>query len=191
VIRVSGGRFKGRRLDLAPAVGTRPSSAKVREALASAVGERWNGRVVADLFAGSGALGIEALSRGALHTIFVELDPRAVRVLRSNLEGLGLGADEARVRRADAWRWLAKLERGELPQGQRPTVLLADPPYHPGILARLLPPLFRLVDSGALALCAVEHAAGQTELPPAPVGVGLRTRCHGRSAFSIVERVDP
>jgi 16S rRNA (guanine966-N2)-methyltransferase len=191
MIRITGGRFKGRRIALAAGVGTRPSSGKVREALCSAVGSRWNGRVVVDLFAGAGSLGIEALSRGAARTIFVELDPRAVRVLRSNLEGLGLGVEEALVRRADAWRWLAKLVAGELPSDQRPDVLLADPPYAEGILGRLLSPLFGLVDSGVLVLAAVEHAATLGEIPPAPAGVGLRTRGHGRSAFSLVERVAP
>ena len=115
MIRITGGWLKGRRIALAPSVGTRPSSGRLREALFSALGQRIEGAVFADLFAGSGALGIEALSRGASRGSFVELDPRAVKVLRRNLEELSIPHEAYRLRRADAWRWLDKLGDGRLP----------------------------------------------------------------------------
>jgi 16S rRNA (guanine966-N2)-methyltransferase len=88
-LRVIAGAFKGRRL--APVKGrTRPTAAKVREAVFNILGPAVDGVRVLDLFAGTGALGIEALSRGAAAAVFVEDHPAALKVLRRNLEALGL-----------------------------------------------------------------------------------------------------
>src|SRR5204863_4358625 len=95
-VRVVAGRLGGRRLRAPRGRDTRPTSDRVREALYSMLGPLEGARVL-DLFAGSGALAIEALSRGAAHAVIVERDGRAVEVIRANLEGLGLGEDEARV----------------------------------------------------------------------------------------------
>ena len=120
-MRVVAGRFGGRRLTAPPGRGTRPTSDRVREALFSILGPL-DGATVLDLFAGSGALGIEALSRGAASAVFVEHDPRAVGVLHANIEAVGLGAEEARVVRADA------LRNASLAGGPYDLVLI-DPPY--------------------------------------------------------------
>jgi len=87
-VRVVAGRFGGRRLSAPPGRGTRPTSDRVREALFSILGPL-DGERVLDLYAGSGALAIEALSRGAGSALLVERDPRAVAVIRANLEALG------------------------------------------------------------------------------------------------------
>ena len=98
-MRIVAGRLGGRRLRAPRGRDTRPTSDRVREALFSMLGPLDGARVL-DLFAGSGALGIEALSRGAQTATFVERDGRAVEVMRANLEALGLGEDEVRcVRR--------------------------------------------------------------------------------------------
>jgi 16S rRNA (guanine966-N2)-methyltransferase len=123
-VRVIAGRFGGRRLAAPPGRGTRPTSDRVREALFSILGPL-DGAVVLDLYAGSGALGIEALSRGAARAVFVERDARAVRALRSNLDALGLGPEEADVRRIDA---LAALKDARS-QDENYSLVLADPPY--------------------------------------------------------------
>lgn len=191
MIRITAGRLKGRRLQLADGVGTRPSSGKLKEALFSAIGTALEGARVADLFAGSGALGIEALSRGAVHAVFVELDPRAQRVLRANLAALGLGEQEALPRRVDAWRWLERFARGELPERERAELLLLDPPYEAGVYARLLPILGRLLESGPVRICALEHPAHAEEEAPLPEGLQIRTRRHGKSAYSLLEKVKP
>jgi len=188
MIRVGAGRFKGRRLALAGGVGTRPSSAKLKEAMFSALGPRLRGCSVADLFAGTGALGIEALSRGAASAVFVELDPRALRALRANLEGLELSAPEAVFHRGDAWRWLERYAQGQLLEAERAELLLMDPPYEEGVFGRLLPILIRLLHSGPVRVCALEHPAGAEigwEIPP---DLELRTRRHGRSAYSLLEK---
>jgi len=187
MIRVSAGRFGGRSLDLAPEVGTRPSSAKLREAVFSSLGERVRGRRVADLFAGSGALGIEALSRGAVSAIFVELDPRAVKVIRLNLETLDLHPPEACVRRMDAWHWLKRYSASPPDSSQRVELVLLDPPYQEGTLGRLLPLVTSLIVSGTIEICVIEHPRTQAEQLALPTGIASKTRCHGSSAFSIIE----
>ena len=92
-MRVVAGDLRGRRIEAPPGHDTRPTTDKVREAIFNALGslDLVRDARVADLFAGTGALGIEALSRGAAHCTFVERDRNVVRTLRGNLEHLGLG----------------------------------------------------------------------------------------------------
>src|SRR4051794_41398460 len=104
-MRIVAGRFGGRRLHAPPGRGTRPTSDRVREALFSTLGPL-DGAVVLDLFAGSGALGIEALSRGAARVVLVERDARAAAVIRANLEALGVGPEDANVLRMPVQRAL-------------------------------------------------------------------------------------
>ena len=124
-MRVVAGSFGGRRLSAPRGRGTRPTADRVREALFSMLGDVSGARVL-DLYAGSGALGIEALSRGALSALFVESDPRAVTVIRRNLAQLGA---EGEVRRQDVVRFL-RADRSERPAS--PTafdLVFCDPPY--------------------------------------------------------------
>jgi 16S rRNA (guanine966-N2)-methyltransferase len=127
-VRVVAGEFRGRRLRAPRGMRTRPTADRVREAVFSMLGDVTGARVL-DLYAGSGALGIEALSRGAASAVFVERDPRAVAAIRDNLRSLGL--DEP-VRRQDALRFLAG------PEGPFDLVF-CDPPYDS--VARIAGPL--------------------------------------------------
>lgn len=117
-MRVVAGAYGGRRLQAPTGTRTRPTIDRVREALFSILGPIEGLRVL-DLFAGSGALGIEALSRGAASATFVDSAPAAVAAVRRNLASMGA---EAEVRRVDALRWLARA------QGSYDLVF-ADPPY--------------------------------------------------------------
>jgi 16S rRNA (guanine966-N2)-methyltransferase len=117
-VRVVAGEFKGRRLHSARGSRTRPTADRVREALFSMLGDVSGARVL-DLYAGSGALGIEALSRGAESAVFVERDQHALAALRRNLGAVGAEAD---VRRQDVLRFLAR------PEGTFDLVF-CDPPY--------------------------------------------------------------
>jgi 16S rRNA (guanine966-N2)-methyltransferase len=101
---------------------TRPTSDRVREALFSILGDRVAGARVLDLFAGSGALGIEALSRGAATATFVDSAPAAIRVVKANLAALGAEAD---VQRADARRFLG----GASAAARQYDLVFLDPPY--------------------------------------------------------------
>lgn len=100
-IRVIAGSAKGRRLKMVPGDSTRPVMDRVKEALFSILGRSIYDASILDLFAGTGSVGIEALSRGAAHVTFVDLDRMAVQTVRDNLEMTRL-ADQATVRRADA-----------------------------------------------------------------------------------------
>jgi 16S rRNA (guanine966-N2)-methyltransferase len=122
-VRVVGGRFGGRRLKSPPGRSTRPTSEKVREALFATLGSVAGARVL-DLFAGTGALGIEALSRGAALAVFVERDAAALVALKENLAALGLGAREAQVRRGVRAALRRARERQETYD-----LVLVDPPY--------------------------------------------------------------
>ncbi len=121
-MRVIAGRYRGRRLQAPPGEATRPTSDRVREALFSVLGARVEGAQVLDLFAGSGALGIEALSRGAAAATFVDTAPAAIRALRANLEALGASAE---VRRSDARRFLG----GASAAARQYDLVFLDPPY--------------------------------------------------------------
>jgi 16S rRNA (guanine966-N2)-methyltransferase len=121
-MRVIAGRYRGRRLQAPRGAATRPTSDRVREALFSVLGERVEGARVLDLFAGSGALGIEALSRGAAEVTFVDSAPAAIGAIRANLEALGAAGE---VRRADARRFLG----GAPPAARKYDLVFLDPPY--------------------------------------------------------------
>ena len=121
-MRVIAGTYGGRRLHAPPGLDTRPTSDRVREALFSILGERVGDARVLDLFAGSGALGIEALSRGALEATFVDTAPAAIRAIAANLEALGA---DATVVRAEARRFLG----GASHSGRSYDLVFLDPPY--------------------------------------------------------------
>jgi 16S rRNA (guanine966-N2)-methyltransferase len=140
-VRVIAGRLGGRRLKAPRGTSTRPTSDRVREATFALLGTVQGARVL-DLFAGTGALGIEALSRGAERAVFVERDTHALRALRANLAALGLEQPEAEVRAAEA---IAALRTA---RGRQETydLVFIDPPYSRASdlgrgLSPLLPPL--------------------------------------------------
>jgi len=124
-MRIIAGEFRGRRLRPPPDRKVRPTADRVREAWLSILGDAVPGAEVVDLFAGSGALGIEALSRGARHATFVEIGASSLTVLRRNLADLDL-EERATVRRAEVLRYVAKLDAGAF------DVAFADPPYGTG-----------------------------------------------------------
>lgn len=122
-MRIIAGKWRGRALEAPPGVSTRPTADRVRETLFSMLTSRlgsFEELRVADLFAGSGALGLEALSRGAASVIFVENEPRALATIRRNSEKLGA---EAQILPGSA---LA------LPRSDPFDLIFADPPYGPG-----------------------------------------------------------
>ena len=123
-MRVIAGELGGRRIRAPGGKTTRPTSDRVREALFAMLGDVAGARVL-DLFAGSGALGIEALSRGAVDAVFVERDAAALQALRANLDSLGLAAPSARARRSDALAQLRSARRRK----ETYDLIFIDPPY--------------------------------------------------------------
>jgi 16S rRNA (guanine966-N2)-methyltransferase len=153
-VRVIAGTHGGRRLTAPPGSRTRPTSDRVREALFSILGARVDGARVLDLFAGSGALGIEALSRGAESAVFVDDAPAAIRAIRANLEALDLSAD---VRRGDALRFLGAASG----DGAQYDLLFLDPPYRLAdtLAGRLSEAIPAVLAPGAVAVAESDRRA--------------------------------
>lgn len=122
-MRIIAGQRRGHKFDGPKAGGTRPTSDLVRESIFNILGPEVDGLTVVDLFAGTGALGLEALSRGARDAVFVESNRNNVGLIHRNLATLRY-EDRGRVVQADAYRWA----RAFVPEGE-PLVVLIDPPY--------------------------------------------------------------
>src|SRR5437016_1813443 len=135
-LRVSGGEARGRRLKAPKNI--RPTQGMVKQAIFNMVGPSIEGSEVLDLFAGSGALGIEALSRGAARVTFVDQQPRGLAILRQNLDALGF-KERANIIRGDVVRWLEAS-----PEAVRSArFVFLDPPYDDVVLDRALQSLDR------------------------------------------------
>lgn len=174
-VRVTAGSARGRMLRIPRRAVTRPTSARLREAIFASLGGFWF-ETVADLFAGSGILGIEALSRGASFATFVESNRGAASIIRANLEKSGFAdRSEVVVRPVEAF----------LRSGDRLfDLVVADPPYEYADLDGLVDSISaKLASEGGVLV--LEHASRR--LPPAAAkGLALsKTRVHGDSAFSI------
>ena len=135
-LRVTGGESKGRRLRMPKSI--RPTQGMVKEAIFNLVSARIEDARVVDLFAGSGALGIEALSRGAAHVTFVDRVPRGLAILRQNLDELGFKS-RASVVRAEVGRWL----EGAPDEIKEADLVFLDPPYGDPVFERSLKALDR------------------------------------------------
>jgi 16S rRNA (guanine(966)-N(2))-methyltransferase RsmD len=133
-MRIIGGHDRGRRLRAPRGLATRPTADRVRVTLFDVLGPAIAGARVLDLFAGTGAVGIEALSRGAARVVFVEKDPAALHALRANLAALGTSRAAARVMAGDVLRMLPDLATHEEPFD----LVFLDPPYAAGLAGRAL-----------------------------------------------------
>ncbi|HET7470313.1 MAG TPA: 16S rRNA (guanine(966)-N(2))-methyltransferase RsmD [Gemmatimonadales bacterium] len=150
-MRIVAGQFGGRRLTIPRDTRVRPTADRVREAWMSILADALPGARVLDLYAGSGALGLEALSRGAASADFVELNPPSLRALEANVAALDVGG-RARIHRADALRFAERLTVGAY------DVAFADPPYNRDDAARLVA-LFR--QTPFARILSVEHRAAE------------------------------
>ena len=188
-MRIVAGKHRGRRLAVPPGHGVRPTSERAREALFNILSHGLGGHTsgasplvgarVLDAFAGSGALGLEALSRGAGEAIFMEQDPDALRALRRNVQTLG-AADRVRILDTDV---LAP------PYAREPCTLgFLDPPYGRDLA---VPALLALTRSGWLSLgsiVTIEQAAGTAFAVPEGFAV-LDERRYGKACLVLLEAV--
>lgn len=194
-MRVIAGQFRGRKLKTPTWEGLRPTSDRLRETLFDILGASVDGARVLDGFAGTGANGIEALSRGASHVTFVENDPRAVKLIEANLAALGLHSPERRSSpsRAASGGDRAIIRAGFAEAARRLAatafdLVLLDPPYAmtaPGTIEGTLEAAAPLVAPGGRLV--IEHAARHA-LPAACDGMARRrTVTAGDSALSFYE----
>ena len=155
-IRIIGGTWRSRLLDVAALPGLRPTPDRVRETLFNWLGQNLDGLRCLDLFAGSGVLGFEAASRGAAQVTMVERDPRALAQLEAN--AARLGASNVAIRRADALDFLRA--SGRVTAHAYDLVFL-DPPFRQGWLARVEPLLGAVLTDDALIYVEAEHRVEQ------------------------------
>ena len=155
-MRVITGSARGRRLNELKGYDTRPTTDKVKESMFSILQFDIEGRRVLDLFAGTGQLGIEALSRGAESAVFVERRKDALQAVRENLEACGF-SDRARVVNGDAMSYLKSGEKFDL--------IFLDPPYASGLLEQALEDIARFDICRRHGIIVAESAADKT-LPP-------------------------
>jgi 16S rRNA (guanine966-N2)-methyltransferase len=183
-VRIIAGEFASRRIVAPRGRVVRPTSDRVRESLFAALGDRVTGARVLDLFAGSGALGLEALSRGADHATFCDAERTAIAAVRQNVAALGVSS-RARIVAGDARRFLRSAAR----QGERYTLILLDPPYAQlqGLLDDVSAPLDAVLASGGAVV--VEQPAGGGVAPPALTGVEpIWHRTIGAASMTILTR---
>lgn len=154
-MRVITGLARGRRLETLPGEATRPTGEKVKESLFSAIQFDIEGRRVLDLFAGSGQLGIEALSRGASGCVFVDKSTEATRIIRQNLLHTGL-AEKSQVLSTDALTYLVR-------PGDRFDLVFLDPPYASDLLLQALNGVAPLVNDGGIIVCETDDNASLPE----------------------------
>lgn len=146
-MRVITGALRGKKLKTLDGLDTRPTTDMVKEAIFSAIQFDVQGSRCIDLFAGSGQMGIEALSRGATFCAFVDQNPAAVEVVKANIESCGLQRS-SKVFNFDSLDYLKSESRNT-------DIIFMDPPYGQGILQKALPLCTRLIDDGGIVVC--EH----------------------------------
>jgi len=182
-VRIIAGAWRGRKLVAPKGDATRPTADRMRETLFSMLTSRlgsFEGLQVADLFAGSGALGLEALSRGAATCLFVEQDRAAVEAIRANITALGV-RDQARVETGSATQLRAATAPLDL--------ILVDPPYHSGAGEVALDRLLRLGWIGAQTWISLETAFNED---PKINGLAIEAeRRVGKSKLSLLRLAEP
>jgi len=184
-MRIIAGEAKGRHIKAPRGRATRPMRDFVREAVFSMLSERTSGARVLDLFAGSGSLGLEALSRGAEEAVFVDRGREPGRIIQENLDMLGM-ADRGRVVRAEILEYLRKTRFPERPFN----LIFIDPPYRINLIYRQ-EMLKSLAEGGFLAPSAVViiEAPLRSSSPGSPEGVHFRERRkYGETAVDVYVR---
>jgi 16S rRNA (guanine966-N2)-methyltransferase len=184
-VRVIGGEFKGRKLSVSRGRQIRPSSDRVREAIFDILGPAWTFPRVLDLFAGTGSLGIEALSRGAEEAVFVEQGKGALTVLKGNLKALGL--------KARSWVLPLSAKKGIAVLGERGEVfdlIFMDPPYGKDMVGKTVDEIVRRGILAATGVIVAEHASRDRILPPLGLELSQQRR-YGDTTVSFFHKGSP
>lgn len=172
-MRIISGRARGKTIAAPAGTKTRPTTERVREAIFSALGPALPGAAVLDAFGGSGALGLEAISRGAKSAVFCDMDRQALNIIRKNIAACKFEA-EAKVYAGDTVKTIARLGGFD--------VVLLDPPYNRGFVAAVEPILLRqgFLNEGAIVM--LETAAKEPEIFADERWQILRQKTYGDTA---------
>ncbi|WP_438350094.1 16S rRNA (guanine(966)-N(2))-methyltransferase RsmD [Paenibacillus sp. FA6] len=181
-MRVVSGSAKGRPLKSVPGTGTRPTTDKVKEAIFSMIGPYFEGGIVLDLFAGTGGLGIEALSRGMEHAIFIDLEPKSIETIRANLKATRLES-QGEVFRNDAEKALKLLAK----RGILADVVFLDPPYRLTNADELLQQMHEKSLLQEDATIVIEHDSKYEYPDEFSFFTCIRKALYGESAITIYE----
>lgn len=178
MMRVITGVARGRRLETLPGESvTRPTTESVKEALFSMIQFELEDKIILDLFAGSGQLGIEALSRGASHCTFVENNRQAIKVVESNITHCKLN-DKATVVFSDAVSFLMRKESFD--------IAFVDPPYKQGLIEKCLPLLVSAMADDGIIVC---ESSCDENLPDAVDGwSAVKVRKYGKTKLSLYRK---
>lgn len=184
-MRIIGGELKSRKLQFPKSKLTRPMTDRSKETVFNIIGGLVIGKHVLDLYAGSGSLGLEALSRGALDSTFVDRADWSVPVIEKNLEDLEL-TERARILKQDVIRAIEKLEK----QGQLFGLVFVDPPFNQGLVKKTLLKLDQSAILTPFAQVIVGHS-NQEELPSSLQELRLtRTKRVGQASLSFYFRME-
>lgn len=183
-MRIIGGEYRSRLISMPKGVEIRPTQDKVRESVFNILRD-WNEKTVLDLFAGSGAFGIEALSRGAGYVTFIDNNSRCIEMITRNLEALDIISAKYDIIKANALSVLPRLEKG----GEKFDIVFLDPPYYLGLAKKCLINLDSYDILSRIGRVVVEHYR-KDELP-----VGLKTmivekeRRYGNTAITVFRKI--
>ena len=183
-MRVIGGKYGGRRLKIPKAVSIKPTQDRVREAVFNILRDKVESSSVLDLFAGSGAFGIEALSRGAEEVLFIEKDGRCISTIKDNLESLAISKG-TKIWSMDALAALERLEKA----GPKFNLVFCDPPYYKGLAKKFLLTLDLCDILLASALIVLEYHK-RDEVAEELVNLTLlRTYSYGEKRISLYNNI--
>lgn len=179
-MRIIAGQWRGTHLHTPKGAAIRPTADRLRESIFNMIGPRLQGSLVLDLFAGTGAMGLEALSRGASHATLIDRDPRALALIRRNVDKVRAGA------KTTVMRWDIAHNLRCLGRGGRFDWVFIDPPYGRGLVQRTLVNLSAV--EGDLGRIIVEH--DDREIILTPTG-GYRLYDQRRYGKTLVSFLDP
>ena len=180
-MRIIAGKYRSRIIEMPRGRKTRPTQDRVREAVFNIIREIVPGSTVLDLYAGSGAFGIEALSRGALVSLFVDNNSNCVTAIKSNLSVLGALAENAQVLKRDAVRAIEDLKK----EGKKFDIIFLDPPYHKDMVKNCLIKIDACDILSKRGFLVAEHHA-KDAVPDALLNIVLfKTRHYGDTLISL------
>ena len=182
-MRIITGKARGKKLAAPEGLSTRPTSARAKEAVFSVLQFSISGKRVLDLYAGSGQMALEALSRGAASAVAVDSSPEAVRIIKKNAEGSGL-SDRLSVVRADAPGWIMSASSRK----ETFDIVFIDPPYDAGLYDTVLEKInsFDILSDGGIILC---ESRRETPMPALRAPYALRKEYrYGRVKLSLYSK---
>ena len=184
-MRIIAGEFKSRKIDFPKTKLTRPMTDRSKETLFNILGSLVNGKHVLDLFAGSGSLGLEALSRGCRDVTFVDQADWASKVIHKNLESLGLGA-RAQVVESEVIKAISRFEK----RGDRYSLIFVDPPFNQGLVQKTLIKLDQSAIVSPFAQIVVGHAVQEPIVDQFQTLELARTKKLGQAYLSFFFKVE-